>query len=495
MRGWWHLTVFVALAIAAGAAGQVYQTQDGRALDSSYYLGSRGVNSIRRADRALDGNLLVTGQVTGGFGFRAGVGYVGSDQFRLELPSASLDRFISSSAGLDRIGSGSLYRPSPYFSPAATVVGAGGIAQGLNVPGTSIPRATYLPRPQARTLYESAVEAYKPILGDVGEQSRINPLVRPLEAPTGPGRRRAMGGDLVGEMGAARPAASSLFGILRREEQDRFAEEMPGEPRPERPPGLEEPMEGPARPRPRQQPSEQEPPAEAMPEPGQDVLLDVLRELERMRREQTGRAETSPRPERPARQTGQPEGEQEPEAVARVRQRLILHRLAGKNRDRFNLHMSQGEKALAEGKFYEASGHYDIAIVLNRANPLAHLGRALALFAAHEPLSSAVHLRGAMSRLPALMHAVVDVNRMVGAKVVEARIQRLEKRLAAQRDVADPDLLYLAAFIRSVTGQPQKAAAHAAKLVQRSSDEVHRAYAEALLKDAADRQPATQKAP
>ena len=130
MRGWWHLAVFVLLAIAAGAAGQVYQTQYGRALDSSYYLGSRGVNSIRWADRALDGNLLVTGQVTGGFGFRGGVGYVGSDQFRLELPSASLDRFISGSAGLDRIGSGSLYRPNPYFSPTGTVVGAGSVVSG-----------------------------------------------------------------------------------------------------------------------------------------------------------------------------------------------------------------------------------------------------------------------------------------------------------------------------------------------------------------------------
>ena len=177
MKGSWHPATVVILAVAAAALGQVYQGQYGGTLDANYGVRSLGVNSIRQANRALDGNFLITGQVTGGFQFRGTVGYPGADQFRTELPSAGLDNFIRSSTGLDRIMSGSIYGPSTYFSRARTVVGTGGIVRGMNVPGTSIPRATSATR---SVRWKGVSRAMKPgrrsLFGRVRTSSRLRTI-------------------------------------------------------------------------------------------------------------------------------------------------------------------------------------------------------------------------------------------------------------------------------------------------------------------------------
>ncbi len=490
-----HSASAVVLLAATSVFGQVYPTQSGRALDASYQLGSGGYNSIRQASRALDGNLLVTGQVTGGFQFHGTVGYAGPEQFRTTVPSAGLDDFIRGSAGLDRITSGSLYGPSAFFSPQSTILGAQGIASGQNAPGTSIPRITYASPQQARQLYESAATPERPLTPELGQQYQVNPPIRPLT----PAEAALTGLDGVSEQaaGAVRPTASPLFGILRREDQQQFAEEMASAGGPPGPAGTR-PQAPPFEP---QQPAPEGPAAEALPEPGQDILIDVLRELMRMRREQAqagqigGAGQAPTQAEGEATPTTPPLDEQVRQAVERGRNQLILHRLAGKSRDLFNLHMTRAELALEKRKFYEAAEHYEVAVALNRNNALAHLGEALALLGAGEPLSSAVSLRDAMKRLPPLMSAGVDVNALLGAETVEERTKQLEERLAGEGELADPSRLFLTAFLRSVAGQPDKAAQHARQLLQRSSDEIHRAYAESLLQgDSGRNQPTTQPA-
>ena len=519
MKGTWHLAGVVFLATAATVVGQVYQSQSGRALDANYGVGQGRVNSIRGANRAPRGNLVVTGQVSGGYHFRAAVGYVGANQFRTELPSAGLDNFIRGSTGLDRIGSGSLYGPGAYLSPSRTVLGAGSIVGRENAPGTSVPRAAYVRSPQAQQLYESAVERYKPILPNLAEAHRVNPLIRPLQPLPGQSGVAA-GAEGVGpvEVGPVRPAASLLFGALRRQDQYRLAAELAGEgateppgrlggptdarirPMPSQPEEAPAPTESPATP-----PAPKPPAAEAMPEPGQDVLLDVLMELQKMRQEEEARMGSrlppGPQPAAPsepaegAQQPGPDRKEQQKQAVERIRDQLILRRLAGKSRDMFNLHVSRAEKALSKGKFYEAAGHFEIAIVLNRTNPLAHLGRGLALFAANEPLTSSFHIRDAMKLFPPLMGTAVDLDGILGKEVVAAGIERLERRLAEGEESSAPARLFLAAFMRSAMGQTQRAATHARRLRETSKDEIHRAYADFLLRSSPGQdQPTTKPA-
>ncbi len=486
----WHLAAGVIAVLTGVAAGQVRQLRYGRALDANYLIGSGRYNSVRQANRAIDGNLYVTGQVTGGFQFRADVGYVGSDQFRLDVPSAAMDDFIRGSAGLDRILSGRMYGPSTFFSPERTVVGTSAIAGGLTLPGTSTPVPDYIPRQAARPLRDSTVEAYKPVAGSLGERLRVNPLIGPLEPPSVPSSR-----DLLAELSVVRPAASALFGVLSRRDGQRLAEELSEQQAAEgqRPAGEPiEPMGQTGLPRQPAPPVQEQPPAGQLPQTEQDVLLEILLESQRMAAEEARRKAAEPagqaRPKEPsADETEQVESPQQPPSLAEERSkqaledargRLMLRELTARGRDMYNRNMSAAKKALAEGRHYKAATHYELAVILNRTDPRAYVGRAAALFAADEPRSSAVQLRGAMKRFPVLKRTGLNLDGLLGKRLVDRQLTRLEKRIAKEREAS---LVYLAAFVWASRGQTQQALAHARVLKKLARDEVYRAYAEYLL--------------
>jgi hypothetical protein len=499
------IAALVAISLmAAEGLGQVALTQDGRALDANYLIGSGGINSVRRADRYLDGNLLITGQVTGGFEFRGRVPYAGADQLRLELPSAGLDNFIRGSAGLDQVQSGGLYGPSPYLSPQRTVLGPSGIASGLTRPGTSVPQSAYVSAEQARQLIDSAVQAYTPLLPELSRQLRVDALV-PSAVEVTPGLRPgALPTAERLQAGAIRPTASTLFGILREQDKQRLAEELTeaerirrersvGEPLEAR---VEAPLPSPGPPTGRQPPAETprpepgEPAKPQLPQPGQDVFVDMLLALRQIRQAQEAGAQ--PPEEQPPRRAQKRPGETEEEqaqqeaALEQTRERLILHGLAGGGKDLLNLRLARAQKLLAEGKYYEAAGQYELASVagsgVSPADPRAWLGAALAFFAADEPLTSGYYLEQAMKRFPPLMEVAVDVKGLLGEKIVSLRIGQLEARIKQAGEKADASLVFLAGFIRSARGEPQAAREHAAALKRMAgADQLFRTYADYLL--------------
>jgi tetratricopeptide (TPR) repeat protein len=68
------------------------------------------------------GNLLVTGNITGGGYFRGVVPYSAPTDFSQVLPSSSLDSFLRDSVGTEDIGRNNLYSGyRPYYSPTQTV--------------------------------------------------------------------------------------------------------------------------------------------------------------------------------------------------------------------------------------------------------------------------------------------------------------------------------------------------------------------------------------
>lgn len=486
----WHLAAGVIAVLAGVAAGQVRQLRYGRALDANYLIGSGGYNSVRQANRAIDGNLYVTGQVTGGFQFRADVGYVGPDQFRLDVPSAALGDFVRGSAGLDRILSGRMYGPSMYFSPERTVVGTSAIAGGFTLPGTSAPLPDYIPAQAARPLRDSTVEAYKPVAGSLGERLRINPLVGPLEPLSVPSSR-----DLLAELSVVRPTASALFGVVSRRDGQRLAEELgeqqaaEGQRQAGEPVEPIEPMGQTGFPQQPLLPGQEEPPAPQLPQTGQDVLLELLLEAQQMAAEEARRkaAERVKPKEPPADETEQAGGPEQPASLAEerskqaledARERLMLRELTARSRDMYNRNMSAAKKALADGRHYRAATHYELAIILNRTDPRAYVGRAAALFAADEPRSSAVQFRDAMKRFPVLKRTSLNLDGLLGKRLVDRQLTRLEKRIAEGREAS---LVYLAAFVWAGRGQTQEALAHARALKKLTRDEVYRAYADYLL--------------
>lgn len=90
-----------ALTISSSATHAQYRVgNDGRALDANNRLGSGGFNKdpgVGRAPR-VDGNQIVTGNVTGGKEFRGPVGYTDPGAFRGATGDTISDRFIRSSS-------------------------------------------------------------------------------------------------------------------------------------------------------------------------------------------------------------------------------------------------------------------------------------------------------------------------------------------------------------------------------------------------------------
>lgn len=85
----------------------------------------------------VPGNLIITGNVSGGKHFRGAVPYRSSLDFRAPLGSSSFDSFLRSSAGSGNIGRyGGGYEP--YYSSSATVTGTRPDGGGVFKPPTTI---------------------------------------------------------------------------------------------------------------------------------------------------------------------------------------------------------------------------------------------------------------------------------------------------------------------------------------------------------------------
>jgi len=111
------LTISVIWCLCAGAAGQNLYNPAGPPTvpPSSVSTGNAAVTGTSSAA----GNLIVTGNVTGGKHFRGIVPYRSSTYFRAGLGSSALDSFLRYSAGSENLGfTGSI---QPFYSPSRSV--------------------------------------------------------------------------------------------------------------------------------------------------------------------------------------------------------------------------------------------------------------------------------------------------------------------------------------------------------------------------------------
>jgi len=148
-------SVLVALGLAAPALAQQAAGGDGRALDANPQVGSGGYNAnAPQIDYQLR-NDLVTGNVTGGQGFRGNVGYTAPGEFRGGVGSDTVFDFNARSLppaprGYNYYGGGagaSVYREYAVPSAQAPLISAGGGAPAYYGGGTFLvaprPGATY----------------------------------------------------------------------------------------------------------------------------------------------------------------------------------------------------------------------------------------------------------------------------------------------------------------------------------------------------------------
>jgi len=525
--------VLAALLLPALAAGQPVPTQTGRLLDANPQIGSGGYNVSGAAAGRFNSQLYITGQVTGLRRFRGSVGYSAPNQLNLILPSASLSTFRRQSVGLRDVLGGGSYLPAPYYERTSTALNVRDITSGRVAPGTNIPRSATVSPSLARRLYVDATADYRPI-APVAPRRTI-PLMPPSIAP---GRQVGTTEleDIFSKPArlAARPGAGAIFHMPRAQDRqllvrqlskieqryEKIDERIDAEVKAEidatatarttpRRTEAQRPAEAPQSDTDKEQPPlfPAGPPAAAsdLPEPNRDVYVDILvRILER-------RTRNSAMPDKPSAEALEDLADEAPSGTTPAKQRsvfdgdgnlvelsakreIVIHGLAGVSPDAFNKYMAAAEKLLKAGKYYGAADKYELALIIDSGNPLARVGMALALFAAGEPLSAAVHLRHAMELFPPLMETHLDIPAMMDQadfqRRVEAVDRRLTERAGKEQDWADPLLVFVAAYMHSNAGQKEKAGLYAARLQAAApSDKLFTAYASFVL---TGRRPATQ---
>jgi len=113
--------------------------------------------------------------------------------------------------------------------------------------------------------------------------------------------------------------------------------------------------------------------------------------------------------------------------------------------DKFNYYMKSAEEFLKQGQYYRAADSYTLASIYKPQDPLAYAGRAHALFASGEYMSSAYYLATAISIFPQYVKFKIDLNAMIPDK------DRLESRIADIKTWIDKtdsaELSFLLAYI------------------------------------------------
>jgi tetratricopeptide (TPR) repeat protein len=108
-----------------------------------------------------------------------------------------------------------------------------------------------------------------------------------------------------------------------------------------------------------------------------------------------------------------------------------LDTFVGRYENQFNTYMSKAERALKEGKYYDAAQLYGLATSIDPRNPLPLLGRGHAYIATGDYLSAFESIRQGIERFPQIAAFRLDLPAMVGqSDAFDLRRSDLEKRLA-----------------------------------------------------------------
>ncbi len=476
----------------------------------------------------INSQLYVTGQVTGLRAFRGNVPYTAADEIRLNLPSASQRDFRRASTNAIQAATTNTFQARPFYEPTQTVfdmprIGAGYAAPGSSKPITSTPSAAlvqkiygevnsvykpittgqtagelampgggvYLPAPQIGAIHRTPDVAFRPatwatfaVPGSADRRQLVEQL-RNLD-------RQLDRGD---QTQRARPGFENVAGAVDARIDSTIDANLPSVDQPFPSVMAPERLAGavdanvpqvPARYYPGQVvPGLQSlPTLPTLPEPGQDVYIDLLVQLRQQRVEELRGRGLVAKPTDPFAGRADPESLRRPGFEMETEQPqagqvtydpkrglLVIRGFAGEAKNDFNRYMNTAQTKLKAGKYYEAAMQYRYAATLDSRNPLARLGMGLCQFCAGEPLVAGLNVHRAMSLMPAMMETRIDLPAMLPQKDLQIELDALDKRLAEDERLRqrldldrEPNLLLLATFLHHNLGQQDKAKRWAAVL-------------------------------
>ncbi|MGD2093532.1 MAG: hypothetical protein PVH77_00835 [Phycisphaerales bacterium] len=135
---------------------------------------------------------------------------------------------------------------------------------------------------------------------------------------------------------------------------------------------------------------------------------------------------------------------------------------------KFEQHVRAAENYLKAGRYYRAADSYSLASIYKMSDPSCLAGRAHALFAAGEYVSSALFLSRALELAPEYIYTDIDLVTMLGG------VERFETKLAnARRWLSENDsgrLQFLLAYVYYRTGRLRQAKRAVAVASQKMPD-------------------------
>jgi len=366
-----------------------------------------------------DGNLIITGNVSGGKHFRGIVPYRSATEFGDELGSDSLNSFIRRSAGAPYIDK----KPSqiqPYYLPSQTVTsmkrhGQDGLLPpkiaGIETAAVPLPP---LPGEDINTSYGKE----RPWSMDKNELERLIDLQLELIK-----LRETEAEDPYGlETDATKTELEKLDLI----EELQLEKDVPDEP--EKPAEIEQAIDIEA-------PEQQEDMKEA------DLLLEELEEAELEKTDTTELEQDNKyKPKLP-------EKKELPEPDHKKAKEIL-----GSHKDfkslaqaKFKKYIEAANNFLRQGEYYKAADAYILAGVWGRKHPLPLIGRAHALFAAGEYMSSAYFLGRAITLEPRYASKSFNLPKLLFDRdMIENRLIEL---MTWQQKTESGELAFLLSYI------------------------------------------------
>lgn len=134
----------------------------------------------------------------------------------------------------------------------------------------------------------------------------------------------------------------------------------------------------------------------------------------------------------------------------------INRTFATESKTKFNSYMKKAEIYLHNGDYYKAADAYTLASIYNPQAPLAYAGRAHALFATGEYMSSSYYLMRAINMMPQYADAKIDLHAMIPDKdKLDSRISDINKWNTRNKS---PELEFLLAYLYHQLDKPTEAA-------------------------------------
>ncbi len=489
-------------ALVAPAFGQYY-VQQGNVLDASNFVGSGGINDARIRPQYNLGNSIVSGTSRGGTAFRgfspvrdASSMFLGSpgrggSVGAGEVPSSGMSTFIRDSVSMGDArrnrakaappgGSVAGRGPELFFPRESTVTNVGAMRQGLNQPGTSQVRSEFIaPRAESRTrltnplaqqdanlLQAPSLLSSRLVRADTGReiQGPVNP--RLLSSPLFGAFREVP----LAEAAAQARRDRGLATGLRQPEDLRAQAAGPADLRagqgldvrawePDRESPLDRLLGG--RSSPTDVDGRMPPGVQGTQRPTDaDVFADLQGALVRP-------TIAPPDEQGPGQTTAEPAASpspQGPTGMLAAAGEQPLRTFVGTERSAVNAYMAEAESHLKSGHYYNAATAYGMAHAIDPRNPLPLIGRAMALLAAGDYVTSVTDLFQGIGLFESLAMIRIDMTAFVpDLKVLDRRRADLERRLASFDDYR---LRFLLGFAEYSSGLTDAGAANIRKAAE-----------------------------